>query len=166
MSPQPLSVNPSLADIKLVSDFIVRMVYCDQDAASPLRLQKLLYYVEAWYLANFNKPLFAESPQAWAHGPVYPSVWRRYQRLQWNIIRPQLEPVDLDEDLGDFICNVYDAYSLYSAKKLEELTHNEAPWQKTRAGLSPAARCHKPMDKLLIRDYYRQRLEAKEIQTT
>jgi uncharacterized phage-associated protein len=34
-----------------------------------LKLQKLLYYTQAWYLAFTGQPLFSESIEAWVHGP-------------------------------------------------------------------------------------------------
>jgi uncharacterized phage-associated protein len=35
-----------------------------------MRLQKLLYYVQAWHLAVTDEPLFPEQIKAWKDGPV------------------------------------------------------------------------------------------------
>ena len=40
-----------------------------------LKLQKLLFYVDAWHLAFFDQPLVDEDFRAWVHGPVLTSVW-------------------------------------------------------------------------------------------
>ena len=47
---------------------------------SPLKLQKLLYYEQAWSMVFFGREqtLFAEAPQAWVNGPVYPSVYQAF----------------------------------------------------------------------------------------
>ena len=48
------------------------------DYISNLKLQKLLYYAQGFHLAIFNKPLFNEPIEAWAHGPVVGSSYRKY----------------------------------------------------------------------------------------
>lgn len=47
-----------------------------------LKLQKLLYYAQAWHLALRNAPLFDEDFQAWVHGPVLPSQYLRFRSFQ------------------------------------------------------------------------------------
>ena len=39
-------------------------------AMSHLKLQKLLYYMQALHLAYFDQPLVNDDFQAWLHGPV------------------------------------------------------------------------------------------------
>lgn len=46
---------------------------------SNLKLQKLLYYAQGYHLARLCQPLFLESLQAWAHGPVVESVYHRFK---------------------------------------------------------------------------------------
>ena len=43
------------------------------DTISPKKLQKLLFYVEAWNLVHLKIPLIEEDFEAWVHGPVLPS---------------------------------------------------------------------------------------------
>jgi len=43
---------------------------------TPMNLQKLLYYCQAWHLVCRAEPLFAEAILAWDHGPVIEEVWR------------------------------------------------------------------------------------------
>src|ERR1700735_720713 len=40
-----------------------------------MKLQKLLFYAHAWYLALFGKPLFDEGFEAWPWGPVVRDVY-------------------------------------------------------------------------------------------
>jgi uncharacterized phage-associated protein len=51
-----------------------------------LKLQKLLYYTQAWHLAIFGTPILAEQIEAWVHGPVIPDVFRLYRDCRWNSI--------------------------------------------------------------------------------
>ena len=54
----------------------------DEDAGeliSNLKLQKLLYYAQGFHLVIYGEPLFPETIEAWAHGPVVTSVYHQYK---------------------------------------------------------------------------------------
>ena len=60
-----------------VADYFLSLVDEDAgDSMTNLRLQKLLFYAQAWHLALTNRPLFEEDFEAWVHGPVIPSFYR------------------------------------------------------------------------------------------
>ncbi len=46
-----------------------------------MKLQKLCYYCQAWYLAWNNEPLFDEEFEAWASGPVCKELYDATQQL-------------------------------------------------------------------------------------
>lgn len=105
------------------------------DIISNLKLQKLLYYVQGFSLAMYNKPLFKENIIAWNYGPVVAEVYREYKKYG-----PAALPVDDDFEVPDsitkeeraLIAEVYDVYGQFSALKLMNLTHDEAPWKNTK----------------------------------
>ena len=43
---------------------------------SRLKLLKLLYYIQGYHLAMFDKPLFNDKIEAWIDGAVIPSVYK------------------------------------------------------------------------------------------
>ena len=45
-----------------------------------LRLQKLLYFINARSLVETGKPIFKESMQKWRYGPVVPDVYHEYKQ--------------------------------------------------------------------------------------
>jgi uncharacterized phage-associated protein len=137
--------------------FINRVDRDAGDDITHLKLQKLLYYTQAWHLANYDKPLFDEDMQAWAHGPVVPSVWRLYRDCGWNPLPPEPLP-SIDPDLQGYLEVVFARYGGFTAKKLEELTHAEQPWREARGNLPPEAKCDTPISKSTMRDYYKARL--------
>lgn len=47
------------------------------------KLQKLLYYCQAWHYTIFNEVLFDERIEAWAHGPVVPSQFSRFNNIDF-----------------------------------------------------------------------------------
>ena len=44
-----------------------------------MKLQKLIYYSQAWSLVWDEKPLFAERIEAWANGPVCPDLYNLHR---------------------------------------------------------------------------------------
>jgi len=103
------------------------------DYISNLKLQKLLYYAQGCFLALKDRPLFDDPIVAWQHGPVVESVYHQYKKNGSNGI-----PFEEDFDFSEFseeentlLNEVYNTFGQYSAWKLRNMTHNEAPWQDT-----------------------------------
>ena len=44
-----------------------------------MKLQKLLYYAQAWSLVWDDAPLFPESVEAWANGRVLPDLYQHHK---------------------------------------------------------------------------------------
>ena len=55
-------------------------------AITHLKLQKLVYYAQAWSLAVRGEPIFEEHIEAWTHGPVSPDLYRIYRNNGYNTI--------------------------------------------------------------------------------
>lgn len=62
---------------------------------SPMKLQKLCYYAQAWSLAWDNKPLFHEEFRAWRSGPVCCELYDISKRK--DLIKTQDIPGDSDK---------------------------------------------------------------------
>ena len=58
------------------------------DTISPLKLQKLVYYAQAWSLVFINKPLFFQDIEAWVSGPIIRDVWNEYKPYNYRDIPP------------------------------------------------------------------------------
>ncbi|MDA3922719.1 MAG: DUF4065 domain-containing protein [Salinisphaera sp.] len=100
------------------------------DLLTNLKLQKLLYYAQGVTLAITGLPLFDERIKAWEHGPVVPQVWHEFRDYGGG---PIPIPVDfdveaIDEKDREILDEVYDVYGQFSAWKLRNMTHAEAPW--------------------------------------
>ncbi len=138
--------------------FINRVDRDSGDDITHLKLQKLLYYAQAWHLAHTDEPLFNEDIKAWTHGPVVPSVWTEYKSCGWNPLDP-VEPPKLDKETVGFLENVFAAYGGFTAKKLEQMTHAELPWREARGDLPLEAKCVTPISRETMGRYYASRLE-------
>ena len=129
------------------------------DAITHLKLQKLVYYAQAWSLALRDRPLFDEDMQAWAHGPVAESIYRDHKGSGWDALpAPETAP-DIGEEDSEFLATILATYGDFSAKHLERMTHREAPWLEARNGLPDEARSSEPISKSRMASFYRELYE-------
>lgn len=149
---------------KIANWFLINTDRESGDSITHLKLQKLLYYAQAWYMVlteNKDEPiLFDERIEAWSHGPVVREIYNKYSEMRYNAIpRPEVD-VELDEETEEILREVLRVYGKYEAKYLEELTHQEYPWKFTRGDLPLEARCTKEITRDIIVDFYRKMYES------
>lgn len=141
-----------------VTDLVLYWANRDGDLISNLKLQKLLYYAQAWYLVNFDGPLFGDSIEAWDFGPVIPDVYRRYKRFGCNPIKYHGEAGKEEKrfskpQLG-FLVEFYDVYIGIPAHTLVNTSHNEKPW------IEGHGRASKVIDVNTMQEYYTEKYKA------
>lgn len=107
-----------------------------------LKLQKLLYYSQAWHVAITGQPLFADPIEAWVHGPVVASVFGEYKNYRWAPLQlpgpaPLVEEGVEGYPLKTHLEEVLLRYGHFTGPQLESLTHQEPPWVDARRGLPP-----------------------------
>jgi uncharacterized phage-associated protein len=124
---------------KQIADWILSKLDTQAgDTISPLKLQKLLYYCQAWHLTIFGRALFDEKIEAWAHGPVIPSQYTRFAFMfrndQIKINKINIDKPDLEPETEALLNEVISVYGEHSASYLESLTHTETPWILARNG--------------------------------
>jgi uncharacterized phage-associated protein len=118
------------------------------------KLQKLVYYSQAWSLVWDEKPLFSARIQAWANGPVVPALYRLH-RGQFKVASwPEGDAKRLNSDERDTVNAVLDFYGDKSSQWLSDLTHREEPWLKARNGLAPNEPGHNDISLGLMAEYY------------
>jgi len=118
-----------------------------------LKLQKLLYYAQAWNLVFTDQRLFHEDIEAWVHGPVVPAVFREFKCYQWNPIDERgVKPTD--EHTASLLSEVIRVYGKFTATQLERLTHQEPPWVEARGGLPPDAPSKNMICTARMKSYY------------
>src|SRR5437016_1983852 len=77
----------------LIADYFIALSNESQSPITNLKLQKLVYYAQAWHLAILKKALINEDFQSWAHGPVIPQLYNDYRSNGWKpIYREDLTP--------------------------------------------------------------------------
>ena len=126
------------------------------------KLQKLVYYCQAWSLVWDDRPLFSEDVEAWANGPVVRELYGEH-KAEFEVDRlPVGNPSKLDDDGKETVDAVLDFYGDKSGAWLRELTHMECPWKdaRDRARLGPGERGNEVIRKQDMAEYYEGLLEA------
>lgn len=141
-------------DAAVVANFFILKASADEDVLTQLKLQKLLYYAQAWHMVFLGRPIIDEQFQAWAHGPVLRSIWGRFP----HGLNPTMTQVQcngtLPNDSIEVLNSVWSAYGFLNAKALEELTHQEDPWIEARAGCEPEERSENIINLETMRRFY------------
>ena len=120
-----------------VADYILEK----NSTMSAMKLQKLVYYAQAWHLVWEDKPLFNEQIEAWANGPVVPHLYKLHHGS--FSLTPKFFNGDtsrIPKQSKDVIDKVLKFYGKKDAQWLSDLTHMEEPWKLARAGLSDGER--------------------------
>ena len=166
-----------MVKIEYLTDFVI--CYFDNLGIpiTPLKLQKVLYYVQAWHLVFFEgNPLFKDEPEAWVNGPVYRRIYNKFKK-QWfedaslSICAKDqaeakmhriLQSLELDNDQEEYLFAVLQKYGTLEAKRLVYLTHAEDPWNLAREGYGPFDRCEKRISHESMLKYYSERVNGKK----
>lgn len=119
-----------------------------------MKLQKLVYYSQAWSLVWDEKPLFEEKVEAWANGPVVRNLFDYHRGMYEISAMPIGNPRLLDQDQQDTINAVLAYYGDKPAQWLIELTHMEDPWKQARKGLTRLERGDRVISLSAMADYY------------
>ena len=118
-----------------------------------MKLQKLLFYAYAWYLAMRNDQLFAESVEAWPWGPVIPPVYSETRPFGRSPITTRLKiinktgpnffdfnfvvPPPPTPEVTEFLKSIWESLKNYSGIQLSNATPAPGePWTiiKERVG--------------------------------
>jgi uncharacterized phage-associated protein len=124
-----------------------------------MKLQKLVYYSQAWHLVWTEEPLFSNRIEAWANGPVVRDLYSLHRgrfSLDGPAQIPNGDPSRLTDSERSTIDAVLEAYGDKTAHWLSELTHSEAPWRDARssAGLGDRDRGDTEISVDSIYEYY------------
>ena len=117
------------------------------------KLQKLVYYAQAWHLVWDEEPLFPQDIQAWANGPVSPDLYKKHQGF-FHVSTVRADADTLSESERETIEVVVKHYGEYSGQQLSDLTHSEPPWINARKGIPTRERGNQVISHESLAEYY------------
>ncbi|MCK3654264.1 hypothetical protein A4G19_15740 [Pasteurellaceae bacterium Macca] len=100
-------------------------------ALTPMKLQKLMFFAQSWYLRNQGCRLFNDEFVRWRYGPVIQSVYYEFARNGGSVIsslaKDAFGVIDPNLDNTDeiFLNRIINTYGAFSGWQLSEMTHNE-----------------------------------------
>ncbi|MFH0924857.1 MAG: type II toxin-antitoxin system antitoxin SocA domain-containing protein [bacterium] len=120
-----------------------------------MKLQKLVYYSQAWSLVWDEVPLFKEPIEAWMSGPVVRELFN-YHRGQFQISsvatgNPDILNTTTQKETVEAVVNYY---GKYSSQWLSDLTHKEDPWKNARHNILDTQRGNKIISLQSMAEYY------------
>ena len=127
------------------------------------KLQKLVYYAQAWSLVFLDRPLFDGELQAWRHGAVELSLRSEFKNYTYKTLpKPNADETDWTPEGERVLDEVWKTYGALSADELEELNHNEMPWLNARGNFPPRAKSQTPISEEELKFYYSHFVEDRE----
>lgn len=121
-----------------------------------MKLQKLMYYSQAWHMVWVEEPLFEDDFQAWANGPVLPNLYSLHRGM--FKVSPELfteaDSSNLSARQKECIGKVLEFYGDKTAQWLSNLTHQEEPWLSARGDLPIGSVSTAIIPKAAMHEYY------------
>lgn len=131
------------------------ILFCKRNgySISNLKLQKLLYFVQAQFLVACEEPAFEEEIEAWDFGPVVPEAYQ-YFRIWGNSEIPEVVALGAEEKIYVSDQRIADEIlslcAPYTARELVGITHKQMPWLNVYE-----KGCNNIISKKSIEEYFR-----------
>lgn len=161
-------------NIETLGAFILAYLMKNRIEVNHFKLQKLLYYVQAWHLVNFDKhPLFDDEPEAWVNGPVYRKIFDKLKHHKGHVLltmedkeldtwfEQSKSELDLSELQWEYLEAAIKRFGFLSHEKLIMSTHLEAPWNDARKGLGLFDYSGNVISHESMYDFYSSRVKKK-----
>ena len=138
-----------------VAERLISICLDHGDLLTNLKLQRLLYYAQAWHLALYDRPLFPDRFAAWATGPIQPEVYETHGGCGDGPLARPIRSIVLTKKREQHLCDVLEAYGDMSSFTLERLSMDEEPWREARRGLHSAEASTNVIGHATMRRFYK-----------
>ena len=133
---------------------VAKYILEKQSPMTTMKLQKLVYYSQAWSIVWDEKPMFAEKIEAWASGPVVRELYDEHKGMFQISSLGEGNTDNLKLEEKETIDAVLQAYGNKSAQWLSDLTHMEQPWNEARKGIPIGQNCENEIIPASLAEYY------------
>jgi uncharacterized phage-associated protein len=139
-----------MANVFDVAQFILEK----QGPMTAMKLQKLVYYSQAWHTVWADKALFKNKIQAWKDGPVCPTLWKAHAKEFRVSSLGSGDADNLSAREKKTVKQVLKFYGKHSAQWLSDLSHSEDPWLDARRGVRKGAPSTNEITTRAMQEYY------------
>ena len=111
-------------DARKVADYIVNKYYINN-----YKLQNVLYFIQAKYLLELNKPCFEQTMEVASSGVIVTDVYNEYKEYEGGLIPHDGEEIP---DIGDssLIDEVVKQCNRKSLAQLRDIITRQDPWKQ------------------------------------
>lgn len=131
-----------------ISMYIINYSNKKDYGVSNLKLQKLLYFIQAYFLIEKDKPCFVEEIEAWNMGPVVKVVYNKFKQYgstdiptidtyidydptnPWAVSRVKFDKKVIKKKDRKRIKTIVDRFAAHTATDLNNIIFNQRPWRK------------------------------------
>lgn len=130
-------------DVRAVANFVLDRASANGRSVTNMSVNKIVYFLHGWFLAKYQEPLVNAKIEAWKHGPVFRELYSEFRQYKNGPIKGRAKKFDLiageeiycelavDMAVGEFLTELIDHYSGFSASALRGLSHVEGgPWDR------------------------------------
>ena len=118
-----------------VAGYIIEYEHSKDRLISNLKLQKLLYFVQAQFFIEYGKPCFGNKIEAWSFGPVVPDVYHTYKiygSLDITKLEDGINIDDISDEHKETINSVSETFSDTPVYEMVDITHHQTPWMRAK----------------------------------
>ncbi|MCY3628176.1 MAG: DUF4065 domain-containing protein [Gammaproteobacteria bacterium] len=126
--------------VRWVANCFLQHSFKRSELISPMKLQKLVYYLHGWHLASTGLPVIDSRFSVWRYGPVEPTLYSTFKRFGRSPITVYAKEPDnpreywvvskKDSEFQSVFEYVVKNYFSLSAIELSARTHSKhSPWQ-------------------------------------
>lgn len=136
-----------MISVQALSNTILKKSFDENIPVSPMKLQKLIYFIYRDYLQNTGSPLFTEEFQTWQYGPVLRSVYDEFKSFKAKPITQFAKTANnevyiineaADQHVRESINRIWNRYKFKDGISLSQLTHMVgSAWRKAFEEDSP-----------------------------
>lgn len=133
---------------------VAKYILEKQGPMTTMKLQKLVYYSQAWSLVWDEKRLFNEEIEAWASGPVVRELYDEHKGEFLISVLGKGSIDNLRTEERETIDAVLQTYGDKPAQWLSDLTHMEKPWAEAREGIPVGQNSENEITLASMSEYY------------
>lgn len=136
-----------MISVQALSNTILKKSFDEDIPVSPMKLQKLIYFIYRDYLQSTGSPLFTEEFQTWQYGPVLRSVYDEFKTFKAKPITRFAKTANnevyvINEAADRFVCEsinrIWNRHKFKDGITLSKLTHQDgSAWRKAFEADSP-----------------------------